>query len=197
MKIRFTLTGTSPLLMHNERLADPLDPFTRALKAVTGKTKKTDEDHEQMARIEFEGGLYFDSAVGPYWPGPNFHRSLVEGARLTKNGKDVERALLILDDICPVAYKGPRSVEGLYADKGYMLRKSVKTGMSRRVMRTRPMFSEWTLEYEAELDALLLNFEDVVVIAETAGLLVGMGDWRPSSPHGGMYGRYTVVVERL
>lgn len=116
---------------------------------------------------------------------------------MTKNGKDVERALLILDDVCPVAYKGPRTVEGLYADKRYVLRKSVKTGASRRVMRTRPMFPEWALEYEAELDVLLLNFEDVVVIAETAGQLVGMGDWRPSSPHGGMYGRYTVAVEQL
>ncbi len=64
-------------------------------------------------------------------------------------------------------------------------------------MRTRPMFSEWTLEYEAELDALLLNFEDVVVIAETAGLLVGLGDWRPGSKTPGSWGMFKATVRSL
>lgn len=196
MKIRFTITGTAPLLMHNQRLADPLDPYAKALKVISAKKKKTDEDHEEMARIEFEGGLYFDDSLGPYIPGVNVHRSMVEGARMTKRGKDIERALLVLDDVCPLAYKGPRDVKGLYADKRYVSRKSVKVGQA-RVMRTRPMFAEWTLECEAELDLALLNFEDVQAIAETAGSLAGLGDYRPSSPHGGPHGRYLAVVEQL
>lgn len=196
MKIRFTLTGTTPLLMHNQRLADPLDPYTKALKVISGKKKKTDEDHEEMARIEFEGGLYIDDQIGPYIPDVNVHRSLVEGARMTKRGKDIERAILALDNACPLAYRGPRNVQGLYASKRHVSRRSVKVGQA-RVMRTRPVFPEWTLECEAELDVSLLNFEDVVVIAETAGALAGLGDYRPSSPHGGPFGRYQAAVERL
>lgn len=196
MKIRIMMTGTSTLLMHNQRLADPLDPFAKALKGVSGKRKKTDEDHEEMARIEFEGGLYFDPDLGPYVPGINVHRSLVEGARITKRGKDVERALLVLDDVCPLAYRGPRDVGGLYADKSHVSRRSVKVGQS-RIPRTRPAFSEWALECDAELDLGLLDFDDVRVIAETAGSLAGLGDYRPSSPHGGSFGRYQAAVERL
>lgn len=190
------MSGTSPLLMHNQRLADPLDPYAKALKAISSKKSKTDEDHEQMARIEFEGGLYLDPDLGPYMPGVNIHRSLVEGARQTKRGKDVERAMLILDDVCPLAYRGPRDVEGLWADKTFVSRRSVKVKTS-RLPRTRPVFPQWALECEAELDLSLLNFDDVIVIAETAGALAGLGDYRPSSPHGGSFGRYQAAVERL
>lgn len=195
MKIRITLKGTSPLLMHNQRLSDPLDSYARQLRAISGKKKKTDEDYEEMARIEFEGGLYIAPEIGPYVPGVNVHRSLVEGARITKRGKDIERGLVVHDDICPLAYKGPRDVAGLCADKEHMSRLSVRVGTS-RVMRTRPMFREWALECEAVIDPGVLNFEDVCVIAETAGSMAGLGDYRPSSPHGGPHGRYEAVVDR-
>jgi hypothetical protein len=196
MKIRMTLRGTAPLLMHNQRLADPLDRYAKALKTITGKKKKTDEDHEEMARIEFEGGIYLDPTLGPFVPGVNVHRSLVEGARITKRGKDVERGLLVIDTVCPIAYTGPRDVASLYANKDHVSRLSAKVGQS-RVMRTRPRFPEWALECDAEIDPGQLDFDDVCVIAETAGSMAGLGDYRPSSPHGGPHGRYTVVVEKV
>lgn len=198
MRIRITLTGTSPLIMHNQRLADPLDAFAKALKVVSGKRIKTDDDHMEMSRLEFEGGLYLDPDFGPYVPGVNIQRSFVEGARLTKRGKDVDRGLLVLDARCPLAYEGVRDVKGLYndGDPTHVSRMSAKVGQV-RVMRTRPIFPEWAVECEAEMDTGQLNFDDLCAIAETAGSLAGIGDYRPSSPHGGPYGRYLSVVEQL
>ena len=44
MQVLLRLDGRSPkgsaLICHNERLADPLDPFARAIKEVSGKRKK-------------------------------------------------------------------------------------------------------------------------------------------------------------
>ena len=71
MRFRITITGTAPLLMHNGRLANPLDPSTQALKSLTSKRKKTDDDLFDIARAEFLGGLYIDPDVGPYVPGEN------------------------------------------------------------------------------------------------------------------------------
>jgi hypothetical protein len=40
MKLRMTCTGTRPLLMHNVRLASPLDPYAKRLKALNSKKVK-------------------------------------------------------------------------------------------------------------------------------------------------------------
>lgn len=197
MKVRITLTGTSALLMHNAQMSDPLNVFAKELKVYSSKKKKTEEDHEIMSRIEFRGGLYIDAHVGPYIPGVNIHRTLVEGARLNKLGKDVERGLLITTDVCPLIYHGPRDWEGLWADGSFVDRRSVKN-QSSRVMRTRPVFREWKVEAEAEVDpGVIKSLDSLQQIADQAGSMAGLGDYRPSSPHGGPFGRYTAVVEGL
>ena len=66
MQFRITITGTAELLMHNARLANPLDSAAKAMKAISSKRVKTDEDHAEMARLEHFGSLYYDSEIGPY-----------------------------------------------------------------------------------------------------------------------------------
>ena len=47
-------------MMHNARLANPLDPLVQEIKKLTGKRKKTEDDLLQIARLEWEGGFYFN-----------------------------------------------------------------------------------------------------------------------------------------
>jgi hypothetical protein len=185
--IDFTLTlrGTRPLIVHSARLADPLDPAAKEVKRLTRKRNKTDEDHHLLARTEFFGGIYFDEVEGPYIPGANIFKCLIEGGRKTKQGKQVEQGVLIKDDVIALGYKGPRTVEELYAAKFYY-RASVKVGAS-RVMRVRPWFPEWAIEVNGTLDTALLELVDIERIATTAGLLIGLAERRP------LYGRFEVV----
>lgn len=143
--IDFTITiqGTAPLLMHSSRLSDPLDPATKALKQASSKRTKTDDDHAAVAEAEFRGGIYHDPDFGPYIPGENIMAALVGGAKLNKLGTKVTRGLLIKSDVNPIKYTGPRDVDGLWADKNFVARHSVKV-MAARVIRTRPIFSEWS-----------------------------------------------------
>jgi hypothetical protein len=184
-----TLTGTAPLLMHNSRLSNPLDPATKALKKVTGKRQKTDDDHEQIARLEFAGGLYLDPDVGPYIPGENIARCLVDGAKLTKMGVKVTRGVFISTDVNPLAYDGPRDEQKLW-DAGWRHMASVKIGTS-RTMRCRPWFPEWRVQADGILDPSVLELEDLTGIADNAGSLIGLGDWRPR------FGRFAATVERV
>jgi len=39
-QVKLKLTGISPLIVHNGQLADPLNRFSKLMKAVTGKRKK-------------------------------------------------------------------------------------------------------------------------------------------------------------
>lgn len=184
-----TLTGTAPLLMHNSRLSNPLDTATKALKKYTGKRNKTDDDHEQIARLEFAGGLYMDPDVGPYIPGENIARCLVDGAKLTKQGVKVTRGVFISTDVNPLSYSGPRDESGLW-DSGWRHMASVKVGTA-RTMRCRPWFPEWRVQAEGVLDPSVLELDDLATIADNAGSLIGLGDWRPR------FGRFTAKVRRI
>lgn len=189
--IGFTLniTGTAPLLMHNARLADSLDPATKALKRVSSKRTKTDDDHALVAEAEFRGGLYIDPDIGPYLPGENIAAALVEGAKLNKLGVKVKRGVLITTDVNPLGYTGPRTADELWADEKFRHRASVKVGTS-RVVRTRPVFTGWAVSVDGMLDESQLDLTELQQIAENAGSFIGLGDWRPR------FGRFIAKVEK-
>jgi len=187
MDFTITLTGTAPLLMHNSRLANPLDPAAKAMKKVTGKRNKTDDDHAEVARLEHVGSLYYDPDVGPYLPGDNIWRALYDAAKKRKMGPRIKEGVIITSDINPLSYGGPREADKLWQDENYRLMASVKVGTS-RVMRCRPLFREWAAQAEGILDTEQLDLADLSAIAETAGQLVGIGDWRPR------YGRFVAEV---
>ena len=61
--LRFRITGAAPLLMHNGRLADPLDEHARAMARVADKRPKTEADHLRLAELELIE-LLADQAAG-------------------------------------------------------------------------------------------------------------------------------------
>lgn len=192
MKIRITATGTRPLLLHNVQLASPLNPYAKKLKSLNSKRVKTDEDRMEIARVEFEGSLYFDEQLGPYIPAQNLFQSLVAGARLNKAGKKVERGVVVTDFMLPLVYEGPRTVEGLWGGGGSEFVDIRPVTVQRmKVDRCRPMFREWAIEAEALIDPKVIEFDEFADVANNAGALEGLGDFRK------MYGRYAVKVERL
>lgn len=192
MKVRLTGTGTRPLIMHNVRLASPLNSYAKQLKALNSKRVKTDEDRMEIARVEWEGGLYWDEAVGPYIPGPNLFASLIGGARLLKAGKKVERGVSVTDLVLPLVYRGPRDVETLWGggESEYVDVRTVKVQTS-KVDRCRPVFRDWAFEAELLLDPKVIELEEFRAVADNAGQFEGLGDYRR------MYGRFSVRVDPL
>lgn len=192
MDVKINIRGTAPLITHNVRLANPLDPIARQMKVISGKRKKTDEDYEALARLEFEGGLYLATdGTGPMIPGANVAKCLVEGARITKQGKQVERGVLVNEIEIPLLYEGPRDVESLWKrQEDFVSCMAVKVGTS-RVMRTRPIFRDWALECTAVVDGSLLNLEQFSEIVDQASAMAGLCEMRPR------YGRFHAVVEKV
>lgn len=189
-QVTLKFTGTGPLLQHNQRLADPLDPWSKKMKAVTGKRKKTDADHEEMARIEWEGGMYYNDD-GPYIPSGMVIASLRDAGKLTRQGSAVTRAVTVLKDECRLDYLGPRSLEAMFADPNtFVDRRSVGVGAS-RVMRTRPKFPlGWSFECPVAVDEKVLAIDQLEEIGQQGGQLIGMGDFRQ------LYGRYNLEVHK-
>ncbi len=171
-----TLTGTKPLLMHNEQLANPLAEVTRRLKAVTKKRNKTDSDFEEAAEIEFEGGLYFHDEDGPYIPDRIIRSSLIEAARKFKLGRQFEEGIEYPHERYPLVYSGPRTIAGLWKGKFYDQR--MVGNQTVRVLRTRPRFNEWSVIVEILFDETLVDDRVLEQVTKRAGSL-GLGDFRP------------------
>lgn len=57
-----------------------------------------------------------------------------------------------------------------------------------RVMRTRPIFHDWSIEFSADFDDEQINRDQLIKATEDAGRMVGLCDYRPK------FGRFTVEV---
>jgi hypothetical protein len=192
VKVRLTAAGTRPLLLHNVRLASPLNAYAKRLKALNSKRVKTDEDRLEIARVEWEGSLYHEEELGPYVPGPNLFASLIGGARLLKAGRKIERGVSVADLYLPLLYRGPRDVVGLWGD-GESEYVDVRTVVVARakVDRCRPVFRDWRFEAEILLDPSVIEVDEFVTVCRNAGQFEGIGDYRR------MYGRFDAEVQRL
>jgi len=174
---KVVISGRS-ILMHNGQLADPLNPFTKALKEYTSKRKKSDDDHLKVAELEFQGSLYFDDAIGPYIPGHVIDATIKNGAKKKKLGTIFESCVSTVDGMYPLQYKGPRTREALWADPRFRDRRGCGVQQA-RVIRTRPKFTDWSLEFDLQLFPCELNPKDIEQAIIDAGIYVGLLDFRP------------------
>jgi hypothetical protein len=185
-----TLTGTAPLLLHNVQLGDPDNEFVRSIGRLNAlKGKITDDQRAERDWLKFRGGLYYDEQDGPVLPSANIFRSLQQAAALTRNGKDVERGFVVLDEHAPIEYDGPRKPDELW---GGGTSKFVDRRMARvnraPVVAIRPRFEDWSATYRFELDEEVLSMDDFTFIAEKAGRMIHVGDYRR------FFGAYSVAI---
>jgi hypothetical protein len=196
VEIKITIRGTTPLLMHNVRLANPIDPYAKALSEATStfKKTKTEADFLQVARTEWFGGLYHDPEIGVYVPSSWLIGTFARGGvNYGKKGLAVKQSLLLQELAYPLVHDGPADLEQMWADPQYRDIRAAGIGKN-KVMRTRPKFPRWALEVPALLEESTLDFGVFQAIAEKAGGLAGMGDYRPEKS--GPFGRYEVLVSK-
>lgn len=200
--MKVELTGTSPLIQHNIRLADPLDPITREIKKFTAKgSKMTDDERFIIRKLEWFGGLYMntekeviddgaievESGARVMMPSENLESMIVDAAKKSRKGPKAKAGVLVDNDVA-LAYAGPRDINKLYDAGAHAFVRAVRV-QSARTIRTRPYFRQWSLEFEVTFDERLLSGSELQEWIETAGRIVGLGDWRPK------YGRFEVSVD--
>ena len=174
------MIGTAPLLMHNVRLADEQDPYVKAIKKLTAKkTKKTEDDNLEIARLKFAGGLYHDPELGPYLPAENIFRCLMEAGSLTRSGKKIERGVIFESTRARLEYDGPRDIDSLWngGDSPFIDRRMVVVSRQ-RIPQTRPIFPNWAASIGVEIDLQVLDPDEFEDIVAKAGKLIGIGDYR-------------------
>jgi hypothetical protein len=177
------------MLMHSNQACNPLNKYAKAMKAITGKRKKTDEDYEALSKIEWESGLYYDTKIGPFVPSINVEGMLRDAARKLKKGRDVTQSLRVFPLEIPLGYNGPRDLDGLKkiafsgekveGEDFFDMRAVKNPGSGGTVQRTRPRFNRWSLEFDIIADDTIFNIDDVLQILGIAGSKIGLSDYRP------------------
>lgn len=189
--VQICCEGVSPLLCHNGQTADPRNAYSKAIKAISGKRKKTDSDYDEMARLEWLAGLYRidgDLVIPDYV----IESAIIAGAKKSKRGPQAKCGLFFTEH-ASLRFEGKpgtitdETLAEMFASGNFTHTIGVKVGMA-KVMRTRPMFRHWSINVIAQYDPDVLNLRDVEEVVIDAGKLVGIGDWRPK------HGRFEAEV---
>lgn len=202
--LTYKITGLGPMLMHCGQTADPLNHFAKAMKRASGKRGKTDEDLGVLANLEWWAGLYtsapaaisedFSVKIDPkarlVIPAHVLDSAIREGARKNKMGKAASAGVIVEGD-GQFSHDGASDLNQLSVDGRFAARHAVKVGTA-KVMRTRPVFPSWAVKFSVVYDPGILDESTIKTALESAGRLVGIGDWRPGAPRGGSFGRFSV-----
>jgi len=187
--VSFRVKGVVPTIMCNGHTADPLNPFAKQMKKISSKRVKTEDDHLELARIEWHASLYLDDKNRPCWPSENIEAMMIAAAKKSRKGTDAKAAIFV-ERNAPILYEGPKSVEGIWKFKTFdnnpFISRVPAVVNRSRVMRTRPIFHEWALEFDVSFLPDMFDDQQVIDTVETAGRIIGLSDWRPK------YGRFEV-----
>lgn len=185
-QLRLKLTGTAPLMMHSDRLANPLLPETKAHKALTSKRKKVDEDHLAIARSEFLAGCYWHQSEKFFIPGANLDATFLAGAKLSKLGVRWKQAALVLEQRVKLLHEGPDTPEQLWEIPRFVDVRGVRVGQA-KLMRYRPVFLAWAAQLTVSLNTDVLDIGEAKKAIEDGGKLIGTCEFRPR------FGRFEVA----
>jgi hypothetical protein len=181
------LSGDGCLVTHNVQTANPLNPYAKLLKRMTAKRNKTDSDFEEIARLEWEAGLYLEDGK-IVMPADNLYQCFWGGAKKSKLGKKWQTGIIPNDKPAALTYDGPIIKVSTNGDRPnpeldqyypvYSHQAMVVISRN-RVLRTRPIFLEWSCVYEILYMENIIERREIIQIAQDAGTLIGLCERRP------------------
>lgn len=192
VRITVKAIGVKPFTPQNVDLANPRNPWYKKQAELRGipSARRTDQWLDDMEYAYFMGAFYDIPGIdGIAIPAENMRQSLIEAAKMTRQGPQVKRAVMVTIPAVPLIYDGPRKPQELWDDGGYKLTRMIRSS-SGASPTTWPIFHEWALKVPFELDESVLSVAQLTEIAERAGRLVGLGASRKQG-----YGRYDALVE--
>lgn len=181
--IHVTIEGVTPLLLH--RFTDA------AAQAATASTRTVAVGEHGSPKEQAAQSLYVDDDERPIIPQPNLFRCIMDAGKFFKAGKSkvttqkssmIPACLEIEEMYFPIEHSQPWEVDARPV-------RIPSTGG--RILRYRPMFHDWRLNFTLNLDTDLLSEKLLREIVDAAGKRIGLGDFRPDCK--GPFGKFVVV----
>lgn len=184
-RLVYTIKGTAALIPHNGRLADPMYKYTKLMKEISSKRKKTDADLEELARLEWYGALYVEEGKLVI-PAYVIEAGLIAASKKNRQGQQSQAGMFVNKNASLVYPDMDKSIDELWKMEDYRFSIGVRIQRA-KIMRMRPIFNEWEAEIDLTYEDSICNGKDVSAWVTICGEQVGLCDWRPR------YGRFEVL----
>lgn len=179
----YEIEGLLPTLMHSSQTADPMNPYSKMLKKITNKKKKTYEDHLEIAHISFLASFYVNEDRNVYWPCDNIKAMITRAAKKSREGTVCKESIIVTST--EFIYDGPKTPDELWGSGDLYNSKYISHVIGviggKKIMVTRPIFKQWKLKFTVSIDDLLINDDILDNWIKVAGRQIGLGDWRPQN----------------
>jgi len=177
-------TGIDTLLQNNPQMSDPLNKYSKEMKTISGKRKKTDDDIVAMREIELRAKMYWDEGMGVYIPSSWVTASIqgVSWSRAKIKKADIRAAVFVTEPKLKLTYDGMDTVKApldIVKNERFHRVMSLKQGQV-RVVKAAPQFSKWSFEAEIEFDPEIINEAELKALIEYGAAYGGFGDFRPT-----------------
>lgn len=188
------IEGETPMLIHNGRTSNPLDEYTKKMKLITSKRKKTEEDIEKLLDIQWHASLYWNDKIGLYMPVENLQAALHKACKKHKLGNAVSGFVFGEKLGFPILLKNNvnTNLDALSSEREFRFVKTVTIQRS-KTLSCRATFNDWKLKFNFVIDEELLSTDDVVMILTTMSNRIGLGVWTPSHQKPGNFGKFKVT----
>lgn len=181
--IKIVIQGTTAMLMNRftDEAAKKATDGTRT--SAVGERLPPEEDAKQR--------LYTDEAGTIIMPAPNLLMCVTDGGKFFKNGRSkvtTQKSSLIpaCMSLSEIAY--PFKSKGGWSVDTRPVRIPVTGG---RILRHRPIFHDWEIAFDVELDTEIMSVSLLRQIVDAAGKRIGLGDFRPDRR--GPFGKFVVT----
>lgn len=186
--IKFKMQGTCPLMLNNPQTVNPMNEYSKALKELTGKRSKTDEDLNEIFHLKFLASCYYNNRGQYIIPANMLAKSFEAGAKENKLGAKFQRSVFVFEDSVLQFPENGCTPEELWENHSEKYVDIRPVGiMKSKVVTARMIVPEWSLECELHFDEDQINEGDVWLALKNAGARYGIGTYRAC------YGRYSVT----
>lgn len=192
--MKIEIVGITPLLLHNGRTANPLDPYSKKMKSLTSKRQKTEDDIQELLLVQWEAGLYWSDKIGLYMPSENLFAAVYKSAKKHKLGVKCGGIAFNAIPGFPINVPNSKDFVKMKEDPNNKFVKTVVVQKSKTIS-CRPIFENWALKFEMEFDPTIIDANEVKTILVTMSQRVGLGVWTPGSPKPGTHGKF--IIKRL
>jgi hypothetical protein len=123
-------------------------------------------------------------------PTANIDRCMLDASKKSKAGVKWKSGVILGGSTIPLKYSGSEIVSEIQREmpipnpeldhnyEDHVDQQLVKVQTS-RILRTRPIFDDWSVEFDVTFDQNVLDENEVLDIARTAGNLIGFLEGRP------------------
>ena len=178
-QVKMRIVGISPLIQHQWG--------EKALEMMRDKHagKKTKNRDVRDPHAEGMAAMYVtDDGV------PGVPAMAIKTAIITAAHKDIGVEKTLVRKSLFIVTSDSKRILPMDCDEPEIKEDTVRVGQGSADLRYRPYFHRWAVDIVWEIDAELLQINDLLNLIDRAGFGVGIGEWRPEK--GGEYGRFQV-----